>query len=78
MPSWIVQVASVNTPEAGAELEKKLKGAGFSAFVEKAQVNGKTFYRVRVGPETDRAHADRTAERLRERFKFNTLVKTYP
>jgi len=78
MPSWVIQVASVPTPEGAAELEGKLKAGGFPAFVERAEVNGKVYYRVRVGPESDRARAEQTAARLRERHKVNTLITSYP
>ena len=78
MPSWVVQVASLGTAEGAAELEGKLRASGFSAFVEKAQVNGKLYYRVRVGPEVDRAGAERTAARLRQQQKLDTLVQSYP
>lgn len=78
MPSWVIQVASLATSESAAELEAKLRKGGFSAFVEKAEVNGKLYYRVRVGPEVDRTSAERTAARLHERFKLETLVQSYP
>lgn len=78
MPSWVIQVASVATPEGAADLERKLRAGGFTAFVEKATVNGKVYYRVRVGPELDRSRAEQTAARLRERHKVNTLITNYP
>ncbi len=78
MPSWAIQVSSLATPESAAELEGKLRKGGFSAFVEKAEVNGKLYYRVRVGPEVDRSSVERTAAQLRERFKLETLIKNYP
>lgn len=78
MPSWVVQVASLRTPEAAGELEAKLRKAGFSAFVEQAEVRGKQYYRVRVGPEVDRANAERVAARLREQQKLDTLIQNYP
>jgi DedD protein len=78
MPSWVVQVASLGTPEAAGELEAKLRKAGFSAFVEQAEVRGKQYYRVRVGPEVDRANAERVAARLREQQKLDTLIQNYP
>lgn len=78
MPSWVIQVASVATREGAGELESKLRAGGFSAFVEKAEVNGKIYYRVRVGPEVDRARAEQTAASLRTRFKLDTLIKNYP
>ncbi|WP_295400803.1 SPOR domain-containing protein [uncultured Thiocystis sp.] len=78
MPSWIVQVASVGTAQGAAELERKLRNAGFPAFVEKAEVRGKLYYRVRVGPELDRANAERAATRLRQQQKLDTLIQRYP
>jgi DedD protein len=78
MPSWVIQVASLNTPESAAELEGKLRAGGFPAFVEKAEVNGRLYYRVRVGPELDRSRAEQTAARLRERHKLDTFIKNYP
>jgi DedD protein len=78
MPSWVVQVASLGSPEAAQAMQDKLRKAGFSAFVEQADVRGKRFYRVRVGPEVDRANAERTASRLREQQKLDTLIQNYP
>lgn len=78
MSSWVVQVASLGTPEAAGALEAKLRTAGFSAFVEQAEVRGKLYYRVRVGPELDRKKAERTAARLREQQKVETLIQSYP
>ncbi len=78
MPSWVVQVASLGTPEAAGEMEARLRKAGFSAFVEQAEVRGKLFYRVRVGPEVDRAGAERAAARLRDQQKLDTLIQSYP
>lgn len=78
MPSWVIQVASVATPEGAAQLESKLRTNGFTAFVEKADVNGRTYYRVRVGPEADRARAEQTAARVRARLKLDTLIQNYP
>lgn len=77
MPSWVVQVASLGTQEGGEELAEKLRGEGYSAFVEAAEVRGRLYYRVRVGPEIDRARAEQTAERLRESFK-DALIQRYP
>lgn len=78
MPSWVVQVASLGSPEAAQAMQDKLRKAGYSAFVEQAEVRGKLFYRVRVGPEVDRANAERTAARLRQQQKLDTLIQNYP
>lgn len=77
MPTWVVQVASLGSSQAAADLEKKLRGDGFSAFVEKAEVRGKTYYRVRVGPNANRASAEQTANKLRQKQKVEPLVQRY-
>lgn len=77
LPSWVVQVSSLGSPEAAGKLADKLKQAGFSSFVEQAVVNGKTYYRVRVGPDIDRTNAERTAEMLRKQQKLDTLIQRY-
>ncbi len=78
MPAWVIQVSSVNSPEAAGKLADKLKQSGFSAFVERAEVGGKTYYRVRVGPDSDRNNAERTAAQLREQHRLDTLIQRYP
>ncbi|MBK1640303.1 hypothetical protein CKO12_00080 [Chromatium okenii] len=72
--SWVIQVASLGNAETAANLQNKLKKAGFTAFVEKAEVRGKYYYRVRVGPQKNRAAAERLAARLRQQQKLDTLI----
>ncbi|MBK1723759.1 SPOR domain-containing protein [Thiocystis violacea] len=78
VPSWVVQVASLGSSNSANELAGKLKSAGFTAFVERAEVRGKLFYRVRVGPEVNRDAAERTAAKLRQKQKLDTLIQRYP
>jgi DedD protein len=77
MPAWVTQVASLGTSEGAQQLADKLRGEGFSAFVEPAEVRGRLYYRVRVGPEVDRANAEKTASRLRQTYK-DALIQRYP
>ncbi|NKN33241.1 SPOR domain-containing protein [Marichromatium bheemlicum] len=78
LPAWVVQVASLGTAAGAAELEARLRAAGYSAFVEQAEIDGKRYYRVRVGPEIERADAERAAARLRDRQGLDTLIQRYP
>ncbi len=78
MPSWMIQVASSPNQANAAELEGKLRADGFAAFIEKAEVNGRAFYRVQVGPQLERAQAEQTVARLREKHKVDPLIKSYP
>jgi DedD protein len=75
--AWVIQVASLGSPEAAQTLQNTLRGKGYPAFVEQARVNGKLYYRVRVGPEVDRARADRTAAKLQGETGTKPLVQSY-
>jgi DedD protein len=76
--SWVVQVASLGSPDAAKKLQDRLRAKGYSAFVEQAVVNGKQYYRVRVGPEVERARADNLASRLQGETGNKPLVQRYP
>ncbi len=76
--SWVVQVASLGSPDAARKLQDRLRAKGYTAFVEQAVVSGKQYYRVRVGPEIERARADDLAARLRGETGNKPLVQRYP
>jgi len=63
--TWSVQVGAFSSASAAEKLANELDGAGYSAYVAARQ--GKGLHRVRVGPVTDRAEADRLASRLKSR-----------
>jgi len=56
--AWAVQVASLDSRPAAEKIVGELKGDGFAAFVMPVEVNGKTKFRVRVGPVATRPAAD--------------------
>lgn len=75
--AWVVQVASLGSAAAAETLRDELRGKGYPAFVEQARVNGKLYYRVRVGPETDRGRANSVAARLQRETGNKPLVQSY-
>jgi DedD protein len=76
--SWVIQVASLGNEQTAADLKNKLRKAGFAAFIEKAEVRGKQYYRVRVGPNKSRASAERAASKLRNQQKLETFIQRQP
>jgi DedD protein len=64
---WAVQVGAFGSAETARRLVGELNGAGYSAFVSPVNRGGKTLYRVRVGPQGDRAGAEQLAPRLKAR-----------
>jgi DedD protein len=76
--SWMIQVASLTVRENATKLVKDLKKADMPAQMESVKVDGKTHYRVRVGPEVDFKTAERMADKIKKDFKLAPKVLRYP
>jgi DedD protein len=63
--AWAVQVGSFSSRQNADRLVRSLKLKGYGAFVTESSSRGRKWYRVRVGPQRDRAAADAIAARLR-------------
>lgn len=63
---FFVQAAAPRSESAASELAARLKKSGLPAFTERVQASDGTRWRVRVGPYTTRAEAERARARLRE------------
>lgn len=75
---WIVQLASLSSKDNAMALRERLRGLGYTAFVEEAKTAKGTLYRVRVGPELERANAEKLRDRLQEQVDLKGLVTSYP
>ena len=62
---WFVQVGVFASRENADRLSRQLKGKGFAVIIDESSGPGKRLYRVRVGPEGDRAAALSLGARLR-------------
>jgi DedD protein len=76
--SWVVQVGSFSSQQNAVGLRDKLRQGGFTTQVEKVRVDGKTHYRVRVGPFLQRDEAERSRKQLADKFKLSGRVLSYP
>ncbi len=73
--SYVVQLASYKTEAATATLRKNLAKLGFTADVKKATLkNGKTVYRVVVGPYHGYSKAKSAKSRLKAKTKLDGLI----
>jgi cell division septation protein DedD len=62
-----LQVGAFNSAARAADLSKRLKAEGFASTIQVAVIEGRGFYRVRVGPfrpETDGERMDEDKEKL--------------
>ncbi len=78
LTGWLVQVGSFANEGNAVQLLEKLRGAGFSAHIEARAGDPGGGYKVRVGPELDRASAERLRQRLREEFALNGILIDHP
>lgn len=76
--SWIIQVASVRERERAYSLVQELRAKGFPAYMSEARVKGRLWYRVRVGPESGRAHIESMAAKLRRKTGRQIQIQRYP
>ena len=72
--SVVIQVfASADQAEAGRVRDRLSKG-GQAAFLSPLTVDGRTMYRVRIGPFANRPKAQVVAEKVRKNFKLDTWL----
>ncbi len=76
--AWVIQVGSFGNQENAEDLNKDLRKAGFRSFIEPLRKNGKTTYRVRIGPELKRSDAEATRDRIKKEFKLEGILLKYP
>ncbi len=67
---YSIQVASFDTKEKASAEMKKLESMDLDSFVDKTTVNGKKYYRVKVGPFSSKKKALTTYDELIENEKF--------
>ncbi len=63
---WSVQVGSYANDQEAQHFVAQLKQKGYDAYVDEAQVQGKTWHRVRVGRLPSRTEAETLQKKLRE------------
>ncbi len=65
---FAVQLAAMSSQGDATALRDKLRGAGFDGFVDSVQASGKQLWRVRAGPQTQRADAERIRDQIKAKL----------
>ncbi len=73
---WLVQVGSFGQQANAEVLRDKLKSSGFAAYMETAQANTGSIYRVRIGPFDDRSKAEKLVVKLSKQGAYQAIVLT--
>jgi DedD protein len=75
--SWDLQVGIFSTKASAESFAKTLQKEGH-AYVDSTTVDGKNVYRVRIGPELDRARLEKLKDKLNTERKIKSFITTHP
>lgn len=75
---WAVQLAAVSSRADANALRDKLRANGFDGFVDSVQSGGKRLWRVRAGPQTQRADAQRVHDQIKAKLGIDGNVVSVP
>jgi len=75
---WAVQLAAVSAQADAIALRDKLRANGFDSFVDSVQASGKQLWRVRAGPQTQRADAQRLHDQIKAKLGIDGNVVPVP
>ena len=73
-----MQLNAFSDVDDANKLRDSVRDASFPAYVDKVTREGRTLWRVRVGPQADRRSAEAVQARLRERLKQDGVVVANP
>ena len=76
--SWVVQMGSFSSEQNALRMRDRLRKSGFATQVEKADIDGKLRFRVRVGPFLERADAERSRKQIQDKLTLKGRVLSYP
>ena len=75
---WAVQLGALASEADANTLRGRLRAAGFAGFVDKVNADNKTLWRVRAGPEIERANAEKLRDRIKDKLKLDGLIVSQP
>lgn len=72
--AWVVQVGSFSSSKNALALRDKLRAKGYRTFVESIKTASGKMYRVRVGPELNKAKTEAAQKRLQQQEKLKGKI----
>jgi DedD protein len=75
---FAVQIGALKSEPDANTLAARARGAGFTAFVERVVTDDGPLWRVRVGPELQRANAERLKTQVAQKLQIDGMVVTHP
>jgi DedD protein len=75
--AWTLQVATLSSAQKADDLRRRLLALDHKAYVVKVRRDGKTLYRVCVGPKFERAEIEKLKQGIDSTFGVSSLVARY-
>jgi DedD protein len=76
--AFALQVSTVTIKDNAYALRDKLRKDGYAAYVESSTRNGKTSYRVRIGPELDKDRLEKMKAVLSKEEGLDGFIVNHP
>ena len=75
--AWILQVASVSSESKAQALSERLRALHHKAYIKRVTRDGKTLYRVYIGPKFERARLEDIQAGIDSEFGVASMVMRY-
>lgn len=75
---WVVQLGAFKSEGEANKLRERCRVGGFVAFVDRSGAGDQALWRVRAGPEADRAVADKLRASLKQKLQLDGILVTQP
>lgn len=75
--AWILQVVSVSSEEKANALRDRLLGLNHKGYVKRVSSNGKTLYRVYIGPRFEQAKLEEIQPQIDAEFGVKSMIRRY-
>jgi DedD protein len=76
--AFALQVSTVTIKENAYDLRDRLRKQGYSSYVETRTKNGKTSYRVRIGPELDKGKLEKMKQTIKQEQGLDGFIVNHP
>lgn len=74
-PEWVIQLASFGVKGNAEALQKKVKTLGYQSTIQPIQTSqGKTVYRLNIGPESNRQTVDMIVSKVKQHLRLSPQV----
>jgi DedD protein len=70
----VIQVFATPERQEAARVRNRLQNGGQRAFLSPVTVDGRTLFRVRIGPFGSRAEAEKVAKTVQQTYRLDTWV----